>query len=120
MGNNADLSLHCFSQEVSSAYHAAQNPERRIFDVLLHGSGYEPDLPESPLLTTEPKLAGPELDSQTSATHLQMATYLIPPSRSNLSKVINCLHAKSNDTTEPYHVMRYFTPQNQLIFPGLV
>uniref|UniRef100_A0A5K3EW35 PCI domain-containing protein n=1 Tax=Mesocestoides corti TaxID=53468 RepID=A0A5K3EW35_MESCO len=60
-------------RNVSSAYHAAQNPERRIFDVLLHGSGYEPDLPESPLLTTEPKLAGPELDSQTSATHLQMA-----------------------------------------------
>ncbi|KAL5107628.1 hypothetical protein TcWFU_004265 [Taenia crassiceps] len=42
-------------RDISSAYKAAQCPSRRYFNVLLHGSGYEVDLPEGPLLVVELK-----------------------------------------------------------------
>ncbi|CDS37070.1 conserved hypothetical protein [Echinococcus multilocularis] len=44
-------------RDISSAYRAAQHSNRKFFNFLLHGSGYEPDLPEGPLLAVELKSA---------------------------------------------------------------
>ncbi|KAL5970663.1 hypothetical protein TSMEX_001604 [Taenia solium] len=63
-------------RDISSAYQAAQYPSRKYFNVLLHGSGYEPDLPEGPLLVVELKSVPRIHRTPAPATALDQQTYV--------------------------------------------
>lgn len=75
----------CVNFQISSVYQAAQYPSRKHFNVLLHGSGYELDLPEGPLLVVELKSVPRLHQTPAPSTALDHQTYSSQSSEFTLS-----------------------------------